>query len=815
MSLSFSAVRRPWLMGLLLFLGTALLFSRSVGFGFVNYDDSSHVYNNPQVQAGLTWDSLRWAFTGEAVMWNPLTRLSHILDGQLYGRHAWGHHLTSILWHAASTVLVWALLRRLTGSFWGAAFCAALFAWHPLRVESVTWVSERKDVLSGFFFLLTLWSYTGYVERRRAGSPATGRAYAATLLCFTAGLLSKPMLVTVPGVLLLLDLWPLRRAALPFTASATNAASGDTPPTATWPALLLEKLPFVALAALFSVVALHTQEAGGAFVLDLPLLDRLANAPVAIARYVGKFLWPFDLVVAYPHPGKWPVAVVLGTLLLVLALTALALRFWRTRPWLLAGWLWFLGMLVPEIGVVQIGFQSIADRYTYLPALGLTLALGWSLRALPLGLFARGALAALLLLGCAVRTIDQQGVWRSSAALYEHALTCTTDNPCAEAFLGFTLFLESRDDAAVERHTARALALEPGNSVALSTRAGLRTRQRRFDDATADYRALLARNPRDVETIYALALVQLSQNRPAEAIASFRSALAIAPERLGILLALADVLASTGNGPEAVRLYEDALARQPGDAALHQRFAQILARLGRLPEALDHAARAVALSHHNPDSVADHAGLLIGAGRIPEACEVYRKAIAAAPDNADLHFGFGLALGQNRELDAALGEFETALRLRPTLAAAATEIGLIHLAREQFADAAKRFRQSLATEPRQLRALIGLARADVQLGDYADATTCLEQAISHFPASPEPYSTWAEILVRQRRFAEAIPPYEKAATLAPADAANHAALGYAYAFAGRTAEARRAWEEALRLNPEFPKLHERLERLPR
>jgi tetratricopeptide (TPR) repeat protein len=811
--------RRPWLVGLLLFVGTVLLFSRSVGFGFVNYDDSGHVYNNPHVQAGLTGESLRWAFTGEGVIWNPLTRLSHLVDGQLYGKHAWGHHLSGILWHAANAVLVFLLLRRLTGAFWGAALCAALFAWHPLRVESVTWVSERKDVLSGFFFLLTLWCYTTYAERRRNHTPGAGRAYAATLLCFLCGLLSKPMLVTVPGVLLLLDAWPLRRAPLPAPLGASGLApanpenSAVPPPASTWPALLLEKLPFVALAALFSVVAMHTQQANGAFVLELPLLDRLANAPVAVARYLGKFFWPFDLVVAYPHPGAWPATLVAGAVLLVLALTVLALRHWSRRPWLLVGWLWFLGTLVPVLGLVQIGFQSIADRYTYLPTLGVTLALVWTLRALSLAPATRIAGAGLLLLGCALRTVDQQGNWRTSVALYEHALACTTDNAPAHAFLGYTLFTANGDRATAELHTRRALALAPNNILALTTRAGLSWRQGRLAEAAADFRTLLALNPRDAEAAHSLSLVQRAQNLPADALATLRTAHALLPDNLDLQLTLADLEATLGHAEEAVRLGEEALRRQPSEAALHSRFSAILAQLGRTADAFAHAEQAVALAPAASEAHANLAHLLHLAGRVSEACAQYRQATALDPDNADHHLNLGVALAQNQDTEAALAEFATTLRLRPACAPAHTEIGHLLLARDQPAEAAERFRRALAIDPRLVRALLGLARAGVQLGAYDEAAASLQQAIELQPANPEPYSTWAEILVRQGRFAEAIPPYEKALGLQPEDAGAHAALGYALFLAGRRTDARREWEEALRLDPDFPKLRARLQTL--
>ncbi|MBK8474759.1 MAG: tetratricopeptide repeat protein [Opitutaceae bacterium] len=809
-------------MTLLLFIGTLLLFGRSVGFGFVNYDDSGHIFNNPHVQAGLTGESLRWAFTGEGVIWNPLTRLSHLVDGQLYGLRPWGHHLTSVLWHAANAALAFLLLRRLTASFWASALCAALFAWHPLRVESVTWVSERKDVLSGFFFLLTLWTYVGYAESRRTSRPGATevwRRYALTLLCFLGGLLSKPMLVTLPGVLLLLDFWPLRRAPLPTPlggASSMPAIPGNPasqPVPVTWPALLMEKLPFAALAALFSLVAMHTQQAGGAFVLQLSLLDRLANAPVAVARYLGKFFWPFDLVVAYPHPGTWPLAIVAGAILLLTAVTAFALHQGRPRPWLLVGWLWFLGMLVPVIGIVQVGFQSIADRYTYLPTLGLSYALAWTLRALATSTAAKAVLAGVVLAGLGIRSIDQQGHWRSSVALYQHAIDCVPNNTEAEVFLGFTLE-DGGHDAEATPHVQRALELAPKNPIALATRARLATKQGRFADAEADYRASLAAKPHEADTQYALALLLLSQQRVDEALAAFRAALDLQPDRLEVLMTLAETEAATGLGDDAVRRFEAALVQHPTTAALHTRYALLLADLGRTDDALAHAGRAVELAPTAPIARTNYANLLRLAGQTATACEHYRLAAAAAPADAAIHYGLGLALRQNQELDAALAAFEAAARLQPTFAAAQTEAGLLLLARQQAAPAAARFRQALAADSSAIPALLGLARAAVQLGTYDEAAASLQQAIALQPENPEPYTTWAEILVRQKRFTEAIPPYEKAASLQPADPEAHAALGYALLFAGRPLDARREWEEALRLNPDFPMLRERLQKLP-
>ncbi len=348
-----------------LFAGTWLFFGRALGHDFVNYDDPDYVTANAQVQAGLTWETVKWALqSGEASNWHPLTWVSHALDVSLFGLNPRGHHATSVFWHAVNAVMAFLALRRLTGATAASAFFAALFAWHPLRVESVAWVSERKDVLSGFFFFAVLWVYAVYVERRREGrAAATGRAYAGLVATLALGLMAKPMLVTLPCVLLLLDFWPLRRTAW---------IAGGAPPVRTestaW--LVLEKVPLFLLVAASSYVTYRVQSAGGAVTEALGLGARLANATVAAVRYLGSFLWPTDLAVLYPHPGHWPARQVAAAAAVLVLLTAAAGWQLRRRPWLAVGWCWFLGTLVPVAGIVQVGLQSRADRYTYIPMLG-------------------------------------------------------------------------------------------------------------------------------------------------------------------------------------------------------------------------------------------------------------------------------------------------------------------------------------------------------------------------------------------------------------------------------------------------------------
>ncbi len=348
---------------LLLALVTALLYWPITSHDFVSFDDQEYITENPHVTPGLTWDGIAWAMSaGYASNWHPLTWISHMADCSLYGLHPGGHHLTNLLLHVANTVLLFLLLYQLTGAVWRSACVAALFAWHPVHVESVAWASERKDVLSTLFWILTLIAYSHF-KSQISNLRSRQMWYFAALIFFALGLMCKPMLVTLPFVLLLLDFWPLQ------------AASPGHPRA--WPRLLVEKIPFFLLAGIASVVTYLVQKHGGAVSsLEVaPLSSRLANALVAYLRYVGKSIWPAHLAAMYPYVKHWPALWVITAAVLVAGLSILFLLRARTSPWLIVGWLWFLGTLVPTIGLVQVGAQSMADRYTYIPGIGLFLLL--------------------------------------------------------------------------------------------------------------------------------------------------------------------------------------------------------------------------------------------------------------------------------------------------------------------------------------------------------------------------------------------------------------------------------------------------------
>lgn len=569
-------VRPPlpvWIAGAVLAVGTGLLFARALGYGFINYDDPVYLTNNPRVLAGLTWDGVVWAFTGKADYWHPLTWLSHMLDWQLFGANATGHRAVSVAWHAANAVLAFLLCRRLTGAWWTSLISAALFVWHPLRVESVVWVTERKDVMSGFFFLLTLLAHAHYAERCKNGRPA-GRAYGVTLALFLGGLMCKPSIVTLPLVLLALDFWPLQRLSLK--------------PAAGWwrehRCVVMEKLPFFLLSAVIAVVTVKMQIASNAFSLAVPLTDRLGNAVVSVARYLGNIFWPVDLAFFYEHPGAWPAWTVAGALALLLVITAAA--WWqRARcPWLLTGWLWFLAMLLPTLGLLQVGLQAMADRYTYLPILGVHLAVLWTVQSVPFSDRLKMGVAALAIAACAGLTWRQQGFWRDSETLYHRAIVVDPTSAHAEAFLGFT-YHETGQLEAAERHARRALELSPDNHRALLTLAHVQGQTGRLDEAVASYRRLTDLNPGYARGHYLRGLLLQKLGRLPDAETDLSRAAELLPDNATVLMALAENRARQRKFADAAATYEKVVALRPDSAEAHAGLGYMLALTGQREEA--------------------------------------------------------------------------------------------------------------------------------------------------------------------------------------------------------------------------------------
>ena len=528
---------------------------------FVAYDDDRYVTDNRHVRDGVSGAGLRWAATAfEGDNWHPVTWLSHMLDGQLFGMRPGPHHLTNLALHTLNAVLLFGLLRRLTGSRWRSALVAALFALHPLHVESVAWVAERKDVLSTFFGLLALHAYAGWVAR-----PSRAR-YGLVVLCFGLSLMSKPMLVTLPAVMLLLDAWPLGRL---------GTGTGRV-----W-ALVREKTPLLLMSVACAAITVVAQSHGGAVrtLEEVTLPARLANAVVAWAGYVVSMLWPSDLAVLYPHPGQWPGRAVVGAGALLVLVSAVAASAWRRHPHLAVGWLWYLGTLVPVIGLVQVGKQSHADRYTYLPLVGLFIMIAWSLPRLDVGRSRRRVVAALgataLVTTLMVMTRLQLRHWKDSRALFERAVRVTTGNAVAHNNLGVILLAADDVDGAV-RHFEAALRIDPRFAGAEGNLGDAYARRGHHAEAAKRYRAALHLDPNLVAARNSLALALVREGRLEKAAAHLRAIVERQPTWPDAYYNLGLILGALGRREEALAAYRRAVELDTGHARARAQLAALL-----------------------------------------------------------------------------------------------------------------------------------------------------------------------------------------------------------------------------------------------
>jgi protein O-mannosyl-transferase len=597
-NISAPAKLRPqmpdWRLALWLALATLALYSPVLRHDFVNYDDDIYVTANPHVQAGLSWANLKWALASPVNNnWHPLTVLSHMLDCQLYGLNPGGHHLTSILLHALNTALVFLLLRRLTGAVWRSLTVAALFGWHPVHVESVAWIAERKDVLSACFGLLSIYFYARYAAPGRVDRKSQIANYLLSLLCLALGLMSKAMLLTWPFVLLLLDYWPLNRGA-------GREAWGSR-----WRQLVWEKVPFFALTAAVGIVTFAVQKRGGALDVGetLSLGARAGNALVSYCRYLGKLCWPTGLEVFYPHPGLWPLAAVLLAGGLLTGLTALVVWQRRRHPFLLVGWLWFVGTLVPVIQLIQTGSHAMADRYTYLPSLGLLILMVWGGYELTRGwrnqvalLAATGTVTCLL---CAALARHQLGYWQDSETLFRHALAVSENNFIAHNNLAVALVEKGRIDEAIPHYQA-AIRLEPGwvdgqynLGVALENK-GL------VDEAIRQYQAVIRLKSDYAPAYNNLGNLLEGKGETGAAVGQYQAALRLKPDYTKAHYNLGSAFYNQGRVDDAVREYQEAIRLNPDDAEARDNLGIALAKQGRMDEAIAEFQAAVRL---RPDDV--------------------------------------------------------------------------------------------------------------------------------------------------------------------------------------------------------------------
>lgn len=667
-----------------LFAAVWAVFFPVLRFDYVNVDDPS-CYTNEHVLAGLTWAGIKWAFT----TWHPLTWISHMLDTQLFGPGAAGPHAVNLVLHAANAVLVLMLFRRLTGALWPSVMVAALFALHPQQVETLAWVTERKGVLSSFFGLLALWTYAKYVSgvgcqvsgvsdpgsRTRRHAP---RWYGLALASFALGLLSKPMIVTWPFVMLLLDFWPLQRVPL-------NTAQWKLK---TLRPLLYDKTPFLALAALSGLLTTALQK-------DLRTLQsfaehsisrRVGDALMAYLHYLGKTIWPVDLAVPIPRHAVWPLGEVIGAALLLGGLCAVVLWHGRRFPFFVTGWFWFLGTLVPVLGLVQIAAQTVADRYQYLPCLGLFVLLTWGAREiarrrrLP-GVYVAG-LAGLMLLTLAVRSRDQLRHWQNAETLAKHAIAVAPDNWLAQYCLGWHYDLQSRKADAVEH-----------------------------------YRLATQLKPNYAEPWNGLGCIYAEAKNFAEALPCFEAAVRTRPDKPDYRYNLAKALGALGRVPEACEQLQAALQRDSDFAPAHNELGLALAYQRKFPEAIPHLQTAVRLK---PDEAGWHFDLgktLATAGQAAAAVPPLEESLRLAPDNLQAHYVLGAALAAAGCTGEAIARFQHVLERKPNQVSTRFALGQAYATLGQTNAAIEQFQETLRLQPNSTQAKQALRALGVAVPD--------------------------------------------------------------------------------------------------
>lgn len=639
----------------LLALAVLVVYWPVLNHDFVKYDDDKYVTANRNVTGGITRQSLVWAFTSPHFhMWHPLTSLSHMLDCQLFKLNASWHHLTSLLLHIVSTLLLFRVLKKMTGAIWLSGFVAAAFALHPLNVESVAWVAERKNVLSGLFWVLTLAAYIRYAER-----PGAGR-FLLVIVIYGLSILTKPMVVTLPFALLLLDYWPLGRLQGAPQNEKKERPQRKSPRVRFKAAplwlLLVEKVPLLVLSAVLSAITFLAQQRGGAVsgLENIPLKFRVANAAVSYTTYIQKMFWPSGLAVFYPHPGKTlSMGYAAAAALVLVAISICVIWLARNRKYLPVGWLWYLGTLVPVIGLVQVGAQARADRYAYLPFVGLFIIIAWGLsdlltkwgqRKTILGISALAALFAM-----SVCTRLQLRHWRDSFALFEHTLSVTSNNFIMHNNYANVLNEMGQPDKAVY-HFSRSLRIRPDSAEVHNNLGNALRKLRRFDDAIKHYRKALELNPSFAEAHYNLAIALADKGNTDEAIAEYREALRFRPDDADTLSNLGYALAKQRRFDEAIECYEKALALEPQNVIIHGRLGLALAGKGKLDEAIREFRIVLSMRPGDVEMYCNVGILLEQQGKIDEAIREYRKALQINPNypKARKALQAALAKQQNR-----------------------------------------------------------------------------------------------------------------------------------------------------------------------
>ena len=601
-------VERRIVFGICIFLAGVIwvVFGQTTKFGFINFDDDEYVYANPEVSQGLTLSGIRWAFTHTySSNWHPLTWISHMMDCQFYGLKAGGHHFTNVFLHTLTTILLFLVLRRMTRMLWRSAFVAAIFAVHPLHVESVAWIAERKDVLSGLFFVLTIGAYVRYARR-----PWSIGRYGFVMLLYLLGLMCKPMLVTLPLVLVLLDYWPLNRFQFQNKSQPAFRFFGHLIPKR----LILEKLPLIALAVASCAITIFAQTNSIGTFQSVPFHLRLGNSLISYAVYLRQMFWPSGLAILYPITSETiAIPEVMASLFLLIVISVAAYLLRRRCPYFVTGWLWYLIMLVPVIGILQVGTQARADRYTYLPQIGLYALLTWAAADLCAKWRHRrvilGGVSAIVLGALIFCAREQTSYWQNSETLWTHTIACTSGNFIAHYNLGDVLLQKGELDGAII-HFQKALEIRPDSGETYNNLGNALLQKGEIDEAMVQLQNALRYKPDDSEAYYNLGNALLQKNNVEEAIANYKKALQINPNDTDVQINLGNALLKNGKIDEAIGCYQKTLQIAPGYAEADYNLANAFIQKGNLDEAIVYYRKALQITPDSPAVLNNFAWLL-------------------------------------------------------------------------------------------------------------------------------------------------------------------------------------------------------------
>ena len=689
--------------GIFLVLITLATFLPLKNHEFIEFDDSMYVTENFHIQSGFKWKNIIWAFsTFHFGNWHPLTWLSYMLDYYLYGMNPGGYHLTNLIFHMANTLLLFWVLYRMTGAIWKSAFVASFFALHPLHVESVAWVADRRDVLSTFFWILTMWAYVHYSDKPNF------QRYLLVFICFGLGLMCKAMLITLPFVMLLLDYWPLDR----YHHGKSRHHSDSMPKPednhsekSVILRLILEKIPFLALTVIFTILNFIAQQKLGALkpVDIFPITHRLANALNSYIGYLQKMVWPHHLSIFYPYPqtvDHWKV-IVAGFMLA--GISIFVARNICKHPYLFLGWLWYLGTLIPVIGLLQIGDHAMADRYTYVPLIGPSIMIAWGVPHFVSKLsYRRFILALLTILSISSLTIStwvQISYWQNSITLFEHALNVTDRNYLAHNNLGIALYKQGKNKEAIA-HFSEALKIRPNGVGILNNLGAALARQGRAKEAVLHFQKLLELTPNDEGAHYNLGLAFLNERQWENAIKHFKEVIRIKPQNDEMHYRVGTILEKLDRFKAASLYYKKTIRINPSHDKAHYHLGICLVRLNQLETAIKHFKEAIRITPEYQEAHNNLGVTYAQQKKFAEAIKHYSKALQLKPDSMITHLNFGIALAQQKNFKDAIKHYSEALKIAPDYPEIHFHLGLAFSSIGDTVSALKEYETLKSSDPR-------------------------------------------------------------------------------------------------------------------